>query len=59
MVGQEQSTRDEENFTGSVGPEGVEKLVTQTADIFQLFFNRELTDNITEETNTYAEQLLC
>jgi hypothetical protein len=48
-----------ENFTGSVGPEGAAKHVTESVDIFKLFFSKELIDTIVEETNRYAEQCLC
>jgi hypothetical protein len=47
-----------ENFTGSVGPQGAAKEVTEIVDVFKLFFNSELVETIVEETNRYAEQFL-
>jgi hypothetical protein len=47
-----------EHFTGSVGPQGAAKEVTEIVDIFELFFNSELVDTIVKETNRYAEQFL-
>jgi hypothetical protein len=47
-----------ENFTGSVGPQGAAKEVTEIVDVFELFFNSEVVGTIVEETNRYAEQFL-
>jgi hypothetical protein len=47
-----------ENFMYSVGPQGAAKEVTEIADIFKLFFNKELVDTIVEDANRYAKQFL-
>jgi hypothetical protein len=47
-----------ENFTGSVGPQGPAKHVTDIVDTFELFFSKELVNTIVRETNRYAEQFL-
>jgi hypothetical protein len=47
-----------ENFMGCVGSQGAAKQVTEIVDIFKLFFNKELTDKILEETNRYTKQFL-
>jgi hypothetical protein len=47
-----------ENFTGSVGPQGSAKDVTEIVDIFELFFSRELINTIVREKNRYTEQFL-
>jgi hypothetical protein len=47
-----------ENFVDSFGPKGVAKQVTEIVDIFKLFLNRELREEIVEETKRYTEQFL-
>jgi hypothetical protein len=47
-----------ENFTGSVGPQGAAKEVTETVDVFELFFNSEQVETTVEEINRYAKQFL-
>ncbi|PNF32813.1 hypothetical protein B7P43_G04498 [Cryptotermes secundus] len=47
-----------EHFTGSVGPQGPGKDVTEIVDVLKLFFDKELIETIVAETNRYAEQFL-
>jgi hypothetical protein len=46
------------HFTGSVGPQGTAKEVTEIVDVFELFFNSKPVNTIVEVTNRYAEQFL-
>jgi putative IMPACT (imprinted ancient) family translation regulator len=55
----ENSKGQREHFMDNVGPQGAAKHPTETVDVFELFFSRELTDTIVKETNKYAEQFLC
>jgi hypothetical protein len=47
-----------EHFTGSVGPQGGALNAVEIVDIFELFFDRQIVDNIVVETNKYAEEFL-
>jgi hypothetical protein len=47
-----------ENFTGSVGPQGLAKDVTDIVKLFELFFDKAIIETIVSETNKYAEQSL-
>jgi hypothetical protein len=47
-----------ENVTGSVGPQGLAKDVTDIVELFELFFDKALIETIVTETNKYAEQSL-
>lgn len=44
---------ERENFIGSIGSKSAAKQVTEIVDIFQLFFNRDLIDELLKtETET-------
>ncbi|PNF18924.1 hypothetical protein B7P43_G18030, partial [Cryptotermes secundus] len=47
-----------EHFTGSFGPQGGALNVVEIVDVFELFFDKQMVNQIVTETNRYAEQFL-